>query len=109
MSISVSKVWEHIKMLRENNRENEINYCEIVRDFDGTYYANLTWHGNYIPLKENVSYRELRKECKEKGYDILPNLSKLIFEQYGRKGYAHIQGMIKADTMVCDKSEHWLR
>ena len=101
MGINVKEVWEYIKTLKEQGKKSEINYCEIVRD-DGLYYANLTWHGNYIPLKEYVPYKELRKECKEKGYDILPTLSKLKFEKYGRKYYAHIQAMLPSETMICE-------
>lgn len=54
-----------------------------------------------------IDFVEKPKEIgyASKRYDILPNLSKLIFERYGRKEYAHIQGMITADTMVCSKSE----
>ena len=72
--------------------KNEMYFCEIVRDFDGTYYANLNYRGEYVPLKEYDSYRELKKEAKAKGYDVLPNLSELNFERYGRKEYAYISG-----------------
>ena len=73
-------------------RKNGMYFCEIVRVFDGTYYANLYYNNVYVPLKEYVSYRELRKDAKEKGYDMFPNLSELNFERYGKKEYAYISG-----------------
>lgn len=41
--------------------------CEIVKDFDGTYYANLCISGELIKgLPENVDYKTLIESIKNK-------------------------------------------
>lgn len=65
---------------------------EIVRDFDGLYYANVSVNGEIIHgLPELVDYRTLKTAIKEKiNFEILPKKA-LSFERSGRKQYALIQ------------------
>jgi hypothetical protein len=54
--------------------------CEIVKDFDGTYYANMYVNGKRIDLPEYVDYRTLKNAIKEKtGIEILKHKD-MIFE-----------------------------
>lgn len=84
-----------------NNSNNEsingmsqvINYTfEIVRDFDGTYYANVhnELHEHFRGLPEYVTYKELKKAVKEALGVTLPALIDLHFEKSGRKRYAQV-------------------
>lgn len=72
-------------------QSDELIYsCEIVKDFDGSYYANLFINGKYTcGLPEYVDYKTLKKAIASKGVQ-LPNLSELCFERYGRKSYVQI-------------------
>ena len=66
-------------------------FCEIVKDFDGTYYANLTIDGKLIKgLAEYVKYNELKKSIREQTGICIVNKKNLIFQGYGRKKYAFI-------------------
>lgn len=70
-------------------QSDELIYnCEIVKDFDGRYYANLFINGKFCGgLPEYVDYKTLKQAIALKGVQ-LPNASELRFEQYGRKSYA---------------------
>ena len=65
--------------------------CEVVRDFDGTYYANMTIEGKSVDgLPEYVDYKTLKEAIKNKtGIEIL-KCKDMIFEKFGRKYYALI-------------------
>jgi transcription initiation factor IIE alpha subunit len=65
--------------------------CEVVRDFDRTYYANMYVDGNMVKdLPEYVDYKTLKEAIKQKtGIEIL-KCKDMIFEKYGRKYYAFI-------------------
>ena len=68
---------------------------ELVRDHDGTYYANVTMANVRIgKLPEYVPYRKLKAALKEYCDIELPNLKDLTFQRNGRKQYAHISGEI---------------
>lgn len=68
--------------------------CEIVKDFDGSYYANLFINGQFCcGLPEYVDYKTLKQAIALKGVQ-LPNISELRFERYGRKSYAHFNSEI---------------
>ena len=63
---------------------------EIVRDFDGTYYANVTNNDELIKdLPEYVNYSTLKKAIKGKINFELPLLKTLKFEKLHRKAYAY--------------------
>ena len=55
--------------------------CEVIKDFDGRYYANMYVNGKYVHgLPEYVDYRTLRNAIKEKtGIEILM-CKDMIFE-----------------------------
>ena len=61
-------------------------FLEVVQDFDGSYYANLTV--NAMPVKglpEYVDYNTLKKAIKEKtGIDI-PNKGDMIFSKMAER------------------------
>ena len=63
---------------------------EIVRDFDGTYYANIVKNNELVDgLPEYVNYRTLKQAIRDKiNFQILP-LKALKFERLGRKQYAY--------------------
>lgn len=65
--------------------------CEVVQDFDGTYYANMYVDNIYIEgLPEYVDYNTLKEAIKNKtGVQILKRKD-MIFERLGRKKYALI-------------------
>lgn len=67
-------------------------FVEIVKDFDGSYYANVNYNGySVLGLPEYVTYKELKRAFAEKiGYK-LPNLAELSFKSYGRKYYAQFE------------------
>lgn len=63
--------------------------CELVRDFDGTYYANISVDGNRVSdLPENIDYRTLKKAIKEQYRVELPLVKDLVFQRIGRKSHA---------------------
>lgn len=66
-------------------------FLEVVQDFDGSYYANLTIDAIRVnDLPEYVDYNTLRNAIKEKtGIEILKKKD-MIFQQNGRKKYAYI-------------------
>ena len=66
-------------------------YCELVRDFDGTYYANLTIDGAHVDgLPENVNYKTLKEAIRQRtGIQMIP-VSHMYFCKLGRKQYAII-------------------
>lgn len=68
-------------------------YCGIIRDFDGTYYANLVIDGQYIfGLPEYVNYRTLHSTIKQRTGIELPPVSHMYFCKSGRKQEAIIDG-----------------
>lgn len=69
----------------------QIVRVEIVRDFDGSYYANLyDANGNGYSLSEEYTgFRTLKTLCKKEYGICLPNLSQIEFENHGRKSYAY--------------------
>lgn len=74
----------------KRNSTKLIYNCEIVKDFDGSYYANVFIGDKYIyGLPEYVNYKTLKQALAQKGI-FLPNLNDLRFERCGRKSYAHI-------------------
>lgn len=66
-------------------------FIEVIQDFDGSYYANLTIDGDLInDLPIHVNYNTLKKAIKNQtGIEILKRKD-MIFHQYGRKKYAYI-------------------
>jgi hypothetical protein len=67
--------------------------AEIVKDFDGTYYINMTINGETVrDLPEYVSYKTLRAAVRKKCAFDLPPLSAVRFVKYGRKKYAYLHG-----------------
>lgn len=69
----------------------QIVRVEIVRDFDGSYYANL-YDANgtgYSLSEEYTDFRTLKTLCKKEYGISLPNLSQIEFENHGRKSYAY--------------------
>lgn len=69
----------------------QIVRVEIVRDFDGSYYANL-YNENGVChnlSKEYTDFRTLKTLCKKEYGVCLPNLSQIEFENHGRKSYAY--------------------
>lgn len=67
-------------------------FVEIVKDIDGSYYANVNYNGYTVwGLPEYVTYKELKKAFKEKIGYTLPNLSELPFRSYGRKYYVQFE------------------
>lgn len=69
---------------------------EIVRDFDGTYYANVSKNGELVDdLPEYVNYRTLKKAIRDKiNFQILP-MKALKFERFGRKEFAYFNNYDK--------------
>ena len=66
-------------------------FCEIVQDFDGTYYANMTDENGLVKgLPEYVNYKTLTAAIEQTtGRQILKHKD-LHFKQSGRKKYAYI-------------------
>lgn len=66
-------------------------FIEIVKDFNGVYYCNLTVAGELIKeLPEYVDYNTLKEAIRLKtGIKILPR-NKLVWQKDGRKSYAYI-------------------
>ena len=66
-------------------------FCEIIQDFNGKYYANLTIGGKlFSGLSEYVNYNALKKDIQNKTGIVIPMRKSLIFQQSGRKKYAYI-------------------
>ena len=66
-------------------------FLEVVQDFDGSYYANLTIDA--IPVKglpEYVDYKTLKNAIKEQTGIVILNKNDMKFQQNGRKKYAYI-------------------
>ena len=69
----------------------KITKIEIVRNFDGSYYANLTdTNGYHHTLSaEYINYNKLKNLCRaEYGVELPPRAS-LKFEKHGRKDFAY--------------------
>lgn len=66
-------------------------FLEIIQDFDGSYYANMTVDGKRVEgLSEYVDYNTLRESIRTRtGISIL-HRKHLIFQRNGRKRYAYI-------------------
>ena len=65
--------------------------CEIIRDFDGKYYANV-YIGEWISsLTEYISYHKLKSALSDRGITI-PKFSDVIFQTMGKKSYAECCG-----------------
>ena len=75
--------------------------CEVVQDFDGSYYANMYVNGKHIDLPQYVDYTTLRNAIKERtGIEILLRKD-MIFERMGRKKYALLDAtQERADVRV---------
>lgn len=94
---ALEKVFE-MRAERQDSSTNSVpvtkhstkNYvCEVVRDFDGTYYANISVDGTRVSgLPEYVNYRTLKKAIKEQCELELPPVKDLEFQRIGRKFYA---------------------
>lgn len=68
-------------------------YCELIRDFDGTYYANLVIDGRLVlGLPAYVNYKTLHSAIKERTGIQLPPVSQMHFCKLGRKQEAIIDG-----------------
>lgn len=66
-------------------------FLEIVRDFDGTYYANMQIEGKCVEgLPAYVDYNTLKNAIKEKTGVVILKRKDLIFKKLGRKHYAYI-------------------
>jgi len=65
--------------------------CEIVKDFNGVYYANMFIEGQKVEnLPEYVDYNTLKAAIRqETGVEIL-KCKDMIFEKSGRKYYAFL-------------------
>lgn len=72
--------------------------CEIIRDFDGTYCANLAINGDPVQgLPGNVAYRDLKAAVLKEAGVQLPDVGSLRFTKMGRKQYAMaIAGLLLA-------------
>lgn len=65
--------------------------CEIVRDFDGTYYANVCVDGKMVEgLPEHVNYNTLKDAIRRKANVEILKCKDMIWEKVGRKHYALI-------------------
>ena len=66
-------------------------FLEIVQNYDGTYYANMTINGAIVRnLPESVDYDTLKREIRQRtGIEILKRKD-LNFQQRGGKKYAYI-------------------
>lgn len=66
-------------------------FLEIVQDFGGRYYGNMTIEGKAMKeLPEYVDYKTLSSAIREKTGIYIPRRKDLIFQQSGRKKYAYI-------------------
>ena len=73
---------------------------EMVRDFDNTYYANMTIDGEIVKgLPEYVDYRTLNKAIRNQtGFCIL-RMKDLRFKKYGRKSYAYFNNYGESEAI----------
>lgn len=69
---------------------------EIVRDFDGLYYANIWVDGVFQSgIKEYVGYKELRRSIRDALHVDIGRASDLLFVPFGgRKAYAAVEMMM---------------
>jgi hypothetical protein len=76
-------------------------YCEIVQDFDVTYYANMTeggtdsngvWHEPKLVegLPVNVTYKQLCEGIRKVTGVSMVQRKYLKFKSMGRKKYAYV-------------------
>lgn len=81
-------------------------FLEIVRDFDGTYYANMQVEGKRVEdLPEHVDYNALKKAIREKTGIVILKRKDMFFEKLGRKHYAYIDAtQERADCRVTFKN-----
>lgn len=64
---------------------------EIVRDHDGTYYANVFIDGEWVSdLPEYVGFKTLKAAVRKATGVLLPKLKEMKFKRFGRKEYAHL-------------------
>ena len=88
----------------------DMKWCaEIVQDFDGRYYANLTIDGNLIGgLPEYVAYETLKEAVFERTGIRLPAISQLD-EKYwlnvGRKKHAYFDATQRAEGRLVTAGE----
>lgn len=76
-------------------------FLEVVQDFDGSYYANLTVDAMLVKgLPEYVDYKTLRNAIKDKTEIDIPNKGDVIFQQNGRKHYAFLMPHSLVKTVV---------
>lgn len=67
-------------------------FAEVVQDFDGSFYCNMTCGGRLVTLPEYVTYTQLREATKTTVCAFeLPLKKYLHFHQHGRKKYAYVQ------------------
>lgn len=66
-------------------------FLELVREFDGSYYANMVIEGQWVKnLPKYVNYNTLREAIRcETGISI-PLKKNMIFERHGRKRIAYV-------------------
>lgn len=83
------QISNEIKMLYQDLKMDYI-FVEIVKDFDNSYYANVSINEESIRgLLEYVDYKTLKKDVKNQLELKLPSLKNLKFSRYGRKQYAY--------------------
>lgn len=67
-------------------------HCEIVKDFNNVYYANLWVRDDlFTDLPEYVAYSTLRKAIKDKIGVTIPYVKDIKFEKCGRKQYGYFE------------------
>lgn len=76
--------------------------CEVVKDFDGTYYANMSVDGKTVQgLPEHVSYNVLKGAIREIANVEILKCKDMLWEKVGRKRYALIDAtQTRADCRV---------
>lgn len=77
-------------------------FCEIVKDFDGTYCANMTNENGMVRgLPENVNYKTLCNGIRATtGISLVP-CKYLKFKQHGEKKYAYVQNCFESLEGCC--------
>ena len=66
-------------------------FLEMVQDYNGTYYANMTLGGKKVEgLPEHVDYNTLKDAIRQKTGVCILNRNEMIFQQSGKKKYAFI-------------------
>jgi len=77
-------------------------FCEIVKDFDGTYYANMTDENGLVKgLPEYVDYRTLSNAIKQQTGRQIVSRKYLKFTRLGRKQYAYINACFPSEEGCC--------